>query len=172
MEKNKIVVDTRLDMVDFLQVVNDIVLEYFGIDGTYQPHIGFLNAMRIFYNICVKESKFEKQDIVDALDMESIVADEDFIKEFNAAIKSTQEQKLDFSNAYRQAMDIVSNKKTSLNNFVDIMHNMLNEFINSIGGELGKENLNKIISIVEKVSAGEITSATVAEAYRQAITLA
>ena len=156
MENKKIIIDTKLSMIDFLQVVNDIALEFFGIDGTYQPQIGFLNTMRVFYNVCVEESKFEKKDIIDALDMESIVADEDFIKAFNAAIKPTQERKLDFSNAYMQAMDIVSTKKTSLNNFIDIIHNMLNEFSDSIGKELGEDNLKKIINIAEKVNMDSV----------------
>lgn len=172
MENRKIVINTKLSMVDFLQVVNDIVLEFFSIDGTYQPQIGFLNTMRIFYNACVTESKFEKYDIFDALDMEDIVADEEFIDAFNLALKPTHGQRLDFANAYKQAMDIVSNKKTSLNNLIEIIHNMLNTFVNSISEELGEDNIKKIMDIAEKVDTGEITPATIVEAYRQATTSA
>ena len=87
MRKQKIVVNTELSMIDYLVMVNDMVLEYFNEDGEYQPHIGMLNVMRLFYNHCVIESKFDTpHDIIDAMDMEIIVEDDDFLNAFNDAI--------------------------------------------------------------------------------------
>ncbi|MCD7891640.1 MAG: hypothetical protein LUG26_07845 [Ruminococcus sp.] len=84
-------VNTKLSLFDYLAMVENIASEF--IDeksGVYQPHIGQLNAMRLFYNFCVTESKFDdkyEHNIVDAEDMEEIVADEEFIEAFNNAIR-------------------------------------------------------------------------------------
>ena len=105
MEQNKnMVIDVKLSIVDFVSTVNDIVLEYFDADGAYTPHIGLLNAMRVFYNECVKESKFDgdiPHNVADALEMEAIVADEQFIQCFNEALK-TDEYSLTFATAYNE----------------------------------------------------------------------
>lgn len=169
MENKKMVVDTNLGIVDFIQVVNDIALEYFNVDGAYQPHIGMLNAMRIFYNICVKESQFDEEyghDIFDALDMENIVKDKDFINEFTNATVPVCE-KLDFANAYIKALDIVENKKTSLNGAIEMIRNMIFEFMDSVDGIFKDENLEKITDIAEKISNGKINADTIVEAYAQ-----
>lgn len=169
MENKKMVVDTNLGIVDFLQVVNDIALEYFDVDGVYQPHIGMLNAMRVFYNICVKESQFDDEyghDIFDAFDMENIMKDEDFILEFNRAINPSY-VKLDFANAYIRALEIVENKKTSLGAAIDAIRNLIFRLMDYADGIFKDENLDKIADIAEKISAGKINAGTLVEAYTQ-----
>lgn len=81
-------VKTELGIIGYVSMVDEIVLEYFNADGEYQPHIGMLNAMRLFYNECVKESKFDEQlahDNIDAMEMEALVADQEFIEAYNRA---------------------------------------------------------------------------------------
>ena len=162
MENKQMIVDTNLGIIDFLQVVNDIALEYFNADGVYQPHIGMLNAMRVFYNICVKESRFDEEyghDIFDALDMEDIVKDESFIDEFNKAI-STPRVKLDFANAYEQALKIVKDRKTSLTSAVDTIRNLLLWLMDYMDEVFKNENIDKIANIVEKFSGAKNSAQT------------
>ena len=162
MENKQMIVDTNLGIIDFLQVVNDIALEYFNVDGVYQPHIGMLNAMRVFYNICVKESRFDEEyghDIFDALDMEDIVKDESFIDEFNKAI-STPRVKLDFANAYEQALKIVKDRKTSLTSAVDTIRNLLLWLMDGMDEVFKNENIDKIANIVEKISSAKNSTQT------------
>ena len=162
MENKQMIVDTNLGIIDFLQVVNDIALEYFNVDGVYQPHIGMLNAMRVFYNICVKESRFDEEyghDIFDALDMEDIVKDESFIDEFNKAI-STPRVKLDFANAYEQALKIVKDRKTSLTSAVDTIRNLLLWLMDGMDEVFKNENIDKIANIVEKISGAKNSTQT------------
>ena len=101
MKTKKMKVNTYIGMVEYLTMVNEIVLEYFDEDGNYQPQIGILNAMRLFYNECVIESKFElPHDITDAMDMEIMVTDDEFVNEFNNAIIGDRPGiRFDFANA-------------------------------------------------------------------------
>lgn len=163
------IVDTNLEIVDFLQVVNDIVLEYFNVDGVYQPHIGMLNAMRVFYNVCIKESQFDDEyghDIFDVLDMENIIKDKDFIFEFNNAI-AVSCVKLDFANAYTQALEIVENKKKSFSAVVDTIRNLIFKLMDYADEIFKDENLDRITNIAEKISSGEINAEAIVEAYVQ-----
>lgn len=169
MENKNMIINTKLSIIDYLQVVNDIVLEYFNIDGSYQPHIGMLNAMRVFYNVCVKESEFDNEnghEIIDVLELEDILGNEEFMHLFNNAIVAG-EVKLDFANAYKQALEIVDAKKTSLGNSIEIISNMISKFLNSLDDLFNDESINRISDIAEKMSNGKINADTIVEAYTQ-----
>ena len=169
MENKQLVVNTELELFEYLQTVNDIALEYFNIDGKYQPHIGILNAMRIFYNLCVKKSKYDKEyghDIFDATDMKEIVADKDFIEAFNSALM-VKNINYNFGNAYRQALEIVEYKKTSLENTIDIIYKAVMNIIETFNSTINGDTLNTIIDVANKISNNQINSDTVIEAYTQ-----
>lgn len=169
MENKQMVVNTELEMFEYLQTVNDIALEYFNIDGKYQPHIGILNAMRIFFNLCVKESKYDEKyghDIFDATDMEEIVADKDFIVAFNCAL-IPKDVDFTFGNAYRQALDIVEYKKTSLENTVNVIYKAVMNFVESFNSTVSGDTLNTIVDIANKMSNNQINSKTIVEAYAE-----
>ena len=121
MENKKFVIDCRLGVLDYVTMVNSIANDYFDEDGTYTPHIGKLNVMRLFYNNCVKDGKPDGLDaIVDVEDIELIIKDEEFICEFNKAIETDTTINLDFANAYRDAMDMVNTRKNSFASAIEI----------------------------------------------------
>lgn len=161
-------VNTKLELFDYLAMVNEIALEFFSDDGVYQPHIGEINAMRLFYNQCVTKSKFDEKyshDIVDAMDMVDIVNDTGFIGAYNEAITSNTYTSLDFGNAYRNAMEIVNVKKSSFGNAVKIVGSMLNRFTDSISSVLTDENIEKVSQIAKEISNGNISAEAVVNAY-------
>lgn len=169
MENKQMVVNTELEMFEYLQTVNDIALEYFNIDGKYQPHIGLLNAMRIFYNLCIKESKYDEKyghDIFDATDMKEIVADKEFIESFYSTL-IVEDMGFNFGNAYKQALDIVEYKKTSLENTVDIIYKAVMNFVEALNSTVSGDTLNTIVDIANKMANGQINSETIVEAYTQ-----
>ena len=65
-------VKENFEIVDFATMVDSIVAEYFDAEGNYTPHIGMLNAMRVFYNECVTESKFDIQQIINNLRVDDL----------------------------------------------------------------------------------------------------
>ena len=44
--KYNVEVDTRLSLSDYFNVVDDLVLSYFDVDGKYQPQMGFINSIK------------------------------------------------------------------------------------------------------------------------------
>lgn len=171
MEQNKaMVVDVKLSIVDFVFTVNDIALEYFDADGVYTPHIGLLNAMRVFYNKCVKESKFDTEiphNVADALEMEAIVADKQFIQCFNEALK-TDEYSLTFATAYNEAMKIVEQKKTSVFGAVELIKKVIMQVVDNMNGALTPENIEKITSLFGKMEGANLDVGTIMKLFGQA----
>ena len=170
MENKKMVIDTNLGMIKYLQTVNDIVLEYFDENGKYQPHIGILNVMRLFYNLCVKESRFDEQikhEIIDATEMIDIVSDKEFINEFNNCLCDSTGIAMNFSNAYIKAMDIVENKKSSLENMLTLINKAVVDILNSFNEAMNDEVLEKLVNIADKMSKGNINAGSIVEAYVQ-----
>lgn len=166
MKRKKIVVNTKFGLVDYIVLVNEIVAEFFDEDGGYQPHIGMLNIIRLFYNYCVLESKFDiPHDITDAMDMETIVDDDDFLEAFNDALLIEPEFKLDFANAYKNAMDIVDNKRTSVEYAVDSIKKMFSSIVDMLSPLLTDENVNIISDIAKNMTNGNIDAEAIVEAY-------
>lgn len=163
-------VDTKLSIVDFVSIVNGIALEYFDTDGSYTPHIGLLNAMRLFYNECVKDSKFDgdiPHDIQDAIEMEAIVADEQFISCFNASLKADG-YALDFATAYNEAMKIVEQKKTSVYGAVELIKNILMQVFDNMNSVITPENIQKITDLFDKMNGGNVDVAAITKLLNQA----
>lgn len=150
--EKRFVIDTNLDMVTFISVVNDIAAEYFDADGTYTPHIGMLNAMRVFYNECVKESPYSDAvpfPVQDAIEMKEIVKDEEFIETFGHASGMRLLDALDFSTAYHAALDIVEYKKTSLASMIDLVKNAAIQIADKMNENLTDDRLDKMQSLVQ-----------------------
>lgn len=147
--EKRFVIDTNLDMVTFISVVNGIAAEYFDADGKYTPHIGMLNAMRVFYNECVKESPYSDTvpfPVQDAIEMKEIVKDEEFIEAFN---KTEWPEKLDFSTAYQKALEIVDYRKTSLASMIDLVKNAAIQIADKVNESLTDDRLDKMRSLVQ-----------------------
>lgn len=155
MEKT-MVFDTNMTMGDFVRATEDIASHFFDENGNYVPHIGHMNAMRVFYNFCVKESEYDEligTTVDDILDMKPIITDNDFLREFNTAIGLceyfTYSFKLDFHNAYACAIDMVDTKKGSAEQMVHIVLSGLNAFMQQIGSYFNEENLDKLTTLAE-----------------------
>lgn len=165
---NNFKVNTSLELFDYLAMVNEIALEFFSEDGIYQPHIGKVNAMRLFYNHCVTYSKFDEKyshNIIDAMDMIDIVADADFINSYNEAISAGEYMSLDFGNAYKDALEIVTVKRSSFGNAVEIIGSVLNRIAGNISSILTDENIEKVSQIAKEISNGNFSAESIVDAY-------
>jgi hypothetical protein len=127
MKNNKMIIDTELDIIQYVNCVDNIVSKFFNDELDYEPSIGMLHTMCIFYNLCVKDSKFKDSigdEVHDIWDIRDVAKDAEFIKEFNNAISKTDIFCLNFNNAYKQAMDIVERKKNPVSNILDIIKDL------------------------------------------------
>lgn len=170
-KRQKFEYKTDMDIVKYVTVVEGIVADYFDDDDNYTPHIGRLNAMRIFYNEFVTKSKFDEShphDITDALDLEDIVSDYGFIVAFNNAISPTDE-KLDFANAYADAMEIVEYRKYALTSAVDKVKRSINEIADKFSGLTSDDTIAAVSKIASAMQDGNISvdalAAAVVDAY-------
>lgn len=161
------VIKSNLNVIDYVSLVNGIISEFFDFEtGEYTPHIGRLNAMRLFYNDCVIESKFDlPHDFKDALKMDVLVEDEEFINEFNKAVKGDGIIRLDFANAYADALEAVNAKKNSFGNAVNIIRKALEKVSESISAVVTDESLEKLTKISESVNLGNLSLDSFVKAY-------
>ena len=84
------IINTKLNMLDYFKLVRDMSDGFFDENGLYAPQYGMLNVAREFYNHCVVESKFDEKynhNITKAVNMEELISDKEFMTEFNKAKK-------------------------------------------------------------------------------------
>lgn len=170
MEKN-FVVKRTLDAVNYVMLVNDIASQHFYSSGEYVPHVGLLNSMRLFYNYCVVESKFDEKISHNSDSLDDIIllaSDDDFIAEFNNALKAT-DRRLDFANAYLDAQDIVNTRKSSLHYAVELLGNALNAVVDRIAPSLTQENIDNIAKIANEIASGKPSAEALVEAYTKSL---
>lgn len=160
------IIKNDFNVVDYISLVNSIVNEFFNEDGEYVPHFGRLNIMRLFYNECVIESKFDlPHDFENALLLDALVSDDEFIAAFNEAIKGDGKIRLDFANAYTEAMEIIDYKKNSLNSIVDTLKTAINNFAEKMSPVLSEDVISKFSEIADNIAKGNISAESFVKAY-------
>ena len=164
-------VHTDLGIVKYSAIVKSIADGYFDDEFEFVPHFGKLNAMRLFYNICVEDDILGKpHDISDALEMEDLVNDVEFIRAFMHATEKDDGLSLNFANAYYDAIKIVNTKKGSLNRAVDVIKSVLNNIVNSMGSVFTEENMAKMQKMSEDIASGKLSNESIAEAFGNSAT--
>ena len=110
--------------------------------------------MRLFYNEYVTESNFDiPHGFSDALQLKPLVSDKEFMDKYNQSLNGDDYIRLDFANAYRDAMEIVKTKKDSLNGLILTVKNAIKKAVNSFSESLSAENIEKLSKIAESIGA-------------------
>lgn len=170
MKKNTMVVNTKLSIVDYVTLVNEIIWEYFDVNGNYQPQIGIINVMRLFYNLCVKQSKFDNKhphNVIDAMDIDEIITDDEFVREFNMAMQDCHGFGLTFGNAYVNAMEVVENKKHTISNIIDEIERGLKKLTDNINPILSNGNIDRLAAVFNSAKDGNIPVDSIVDAYKK-----
>ena len=153
----------NLDIVAYGAAVQEIAQKFFDGDGNYAPHIGKVNAMLVFYNYFVTESKFN--DIpVEEFDTNQFFTDEEFLEEYNKALTDNQRVRFNFGNAYVDALEIVNTRKSSIYTIIDRIQAGLEGFVDKISPVITEENLNKLAKISDNVAKGDLSAESVLKA--------
>lgn len=159
-------VNNNLSIVDYSIAVRNIVSKFFDEDGNYTPHFGKINAMVVFYNYFVIESKFDlDHTITENIEADILANDEDFIMAFNNAIKGDGCIRLDFANAYSDALDIVHTKNTTIAGAIESFKNGIAKFADKINPIFTEDSINKLSKIAEDVSNGNLSAESIVSAY-------
>lgn len=145
-----------LELLDFVSLVQDIADGFFD-EEKYTPHYGKLNTVRLFYNKCVEDDlQGVPHDFTDASLLNELVKDKKFMCRYNEAISDISENgfQLDFANAYDTALDIVEQRKTSLNSISATIKNAIIELSEELTNLLSNENIEKLSQIADDMDAG------------------
>ena len=70
-----------------------------------------------------------------------------------------------FGDAYRMAMDIVSQRRKSFQGLVGAVTQIFNQLSERIPNVISDDNLNAIKTIAQKIEDGEVTADAIVEAY-------
>lgn len=157
-------INTKLNLVEYESIVDSIVRGYFDYNGEYTPGIGYANVIRLFYDICVTDSKFDNEiphDFTKITLVDLLEADDEFMAAFEGAL-NVESHRFDFGNAFKDALDIVNTKRGS---FGETLKNILTYLIPILRDIMTPENIGITKSIAEDISSGKIDFAKIMAAY-------
>lgn len=169
MEKAIMEIKKKLELAEYISLVDSLAKEFFDDENNYSPHWGELNAVREFYNRCVKEDIAGlPHDISDASLIAGLLENKDFTHAFERCKDDYLEygctSRLTFGNAYATAKDIVNVKVQSFNYAVESLKIVANNFLKGIIDSLSPENVDKIEKIANQISNGELSAEAISEA--------
>ena len=163
--------NNKLDLVEYLQVVNEIANEFFDANTyEYTPQIGEMYAVCAYYNHCVEledTDDMTTHPIEDIMDMQQLYDNEEFMNEYNCAIDDDgwYVASLSFGNAYIQAKSIVEYKKRDANAFATAITACFDAILKSFRNSFSDEEINKLTEIAGQIVHGKLSSEAIVEAY-------
>ena len=164
--------NNKLNLVEYVQIVNEIAKEFFDEDGyEFTPQVGEIYAVCAFFNHCVEleeTDKIKKHPIIDMADMQELFDDEDFMKHFNDEINHSDNvvnASLTFGHAYNHVLDIVDFKKNDANSFATAIASGMSSILKSFRESFSDEEINKFTSIAQQVIEGKISNQGIVDAY-------
>nr|DAY99066.1 MAG TPA: hypothetical protein [Caudoviricetes sp.] len=167
MANKEIIVKDNVDIVIYSAAVQAIVNKFFDDENNYTPHFGRTNAITVFFNYFVDNVSLDNyfSDVDGELDVDFLLANEDCLKLYNEALKGNGTFRLDFCNAYTDAVDIVNQKKNSIGNIIDSIQSAISMIVDKISPVFTGENLEKLTNIAKDVSNGNLSAESIVAAY-------
>ena len=157
----------RFNVTEYYVLVNDIADGFFGEEGDFIPHIGDMVAMLIFYNECIlnKEVFDTEEYIDDPFDADALFENEAFIECFNEAIAFDGEIKYDFANAFKNAMEIVNYRNSSMSYVMNEFMNGFSKMVQTVTETVTDENMEKLTEFAKAVSDKDFSAQAVGDAF-------
>ena len=166
-------VETNLSLVDFVAVTEALADGYFDDDGAYAPHMGLINAMRVFYNVCVTESKFDNtipHDFVDIMRVDDLAKDDEFYAAFkDACLLGAYDERFTFATAYEKANDIVEKRCKSVLYSIGPALEIIAE---SLSNALSGMNIKEFNDVLDKMRESGIDAKAIWDAYTESTAFA
>lgn len=156
------VINTQVDAVTYINMVNSLADAYFDKDGKYVPHIGRMHEMGFFYNNFIPEGI--EHPITDILEVDKFANDEKFSNEFEHAVYGDF-RKLNFAGAHSDALDIVNYRKTSMYSLQDTIINTIDKVSQKLNEAISSEKIAQLRKIADEIESGNLSSDAIAEAY-------
>ena len=163
--------NNKLNLVEYLKVVNEIVNEFFDMaTDEYTPQIGEIYAVCAYFNHCVKlenKDEIKVHPIEDIMDMDQLFDNNEFMSHYNYAVYNYEIDTpyLTFGRAYEQAKSIVEYKKNDANQFATAIVVGLEAVLKSFKESFSEEDVAKIAEIAKEISSGKLSNESIVKAY-------
>lgn len=171
MDDKKLIIKNNIDIAEYSAAVQNIAKMFFDEDGTYTPHFGRANAIGVFFNYFVDGDSLldyfsEEQK---KLDLNFLLENEECLSFYNNALTSAGYYRLDFANAYADAMEIVRAKNHSFAGLFEGFKSILGSILEKAGDLLTEDKINKLAEISNEITNGNISKDSIFEAYNALI---
>ena len=116
------------NMKEYIEIAEEIADGFFNEDGDYTPHIGRLLVYEVFFKHCVIEHAYTlpEDGDNDFSKFDAVFHDEQFLNAYNDAFTGDfQTNCLSFACAYRDAMEIVEDRKSSMKRIASFIEKIL-----------------------------------------------
>ena len=162
----KIIVLDNVDIVTYSAAVAEIAEKFFDEDNNYTPQFGRANSVGVFFNRFVDIISLEAYfaDYDGEINVDLFLADENCLKVYNKALKNDTDYRLNFANAYADAMDIVKTKNTTIGGAVELFKSAISKIADKINSILTDNNIAKLEKISENVAKGDFSPDAVVKA--------
>lgn len=184
----------NLGINEYIFATDKIAQVYFDGDNQYQPHIGLLETMWLFYSLCVTETKYDKdinakldemekarkekntddnKQMFDLAIYQDLFSDDEFVKEFNNVVTSYKKPNygLTFGSAFRSAMEIVKTKRNSVNSLEYTITKILTELADKFENLISPDKIEELTDIAKRIQTGETAADAVVQAYGKQVGL-
>lgn len=162
----KIIVLDNVDIVTYSAAVAEIAEKFFDEDDNYTPQFGRANSVGVFFNRFVDIISLEAYfaDYDGEVNVDLFLADENCLKVYNKALKNDTDYRLNFANAYADAMDIVKTKNTTIGGAVELFKSAISKIADKINPIFTDDNIAKLEKISENVAKGDLSPDAVVKA--------
>lgn len=184
----------NLGINEYIFATDKIAQVYFDGDNQYQPHIGLLETMWLFYSLCVTETKYDNdinakldemekarkekntddnKQMFDLTIYQDLFSDDEFVKEFNNVVTSYKKPNygLTFGSAFRSAMEIVKTKRNSVNSLEYTITKILTELADKFENLISPDKIEELTDIAKRIQTGETAADAVVQAYGKQVGL-
>lgn len=159
------VVNNKLSIARYQNVVDDIVEGYFNASGEYRPDLGRICEMMIFIRECVQDEQIDVENIGIG-EMDDLIARKDLYQAFDDSIYT--DDYLSFGSARQDALKIVDHKKSIdgfLESVADKLINAAISYLDKNGAMIEGLDLNAISEIYKAVSNNKNVATAIVDAY-------
>lgn len=163
-EKKVVVIKENIGIVDYSAAVLKMAEGFFNEDGDYCPHFGRINSVGVFYAYFT-DGKYFGDDV----DIDTMIADEELMNAYNSALYGEIEFRLNFQNAYEDAMDIVRHKTYTITGIIEAIKNLFVRLADTVAPVLTEENIEKLTKISEEITDGKLNADAIVEAFGRAM---
>lgn len=152
MNSKDIKVNENIGIIEYSAAVMEIASKFFDEDGNYTPHFGRINAMMVFFNYFVSEDDLNQlfSNVPDDAEEDYLFANQECLAMYNEALKGDGTYRLNFANAYSDALEIVNTRKSSLTRAIDAIGSMVDDMLNKFQSTLSEENIKTLQSFANE----------------------